>query len=73
MFLYLVNRFAQEEGANNPDAPIIRAALCNVENLLLHQYPDQENIHKNDFRFPASKILSSTDVNQLWLPSNHCL
>ena len=47
MFLYLVDRFAQEVGSNDPDAPIVMAALRDAENLMLHQYPDRENIRTN--------------------------
>ena len=54
MFLYLVDRFAQEVGANHPDAPVVMAALRNVENLILHQHPDRDNIR--------------TDVQRLRLP-----
>ena len=62
MFLYLVNRFAQEVGANNPDAPIVMAGLCAVENLILHQHPDRENIHTNvqQKRLPFTCIQSLT-------------
>jgi hypothetical protein len=34
-------------GANNPDAPVVMAALRNVENLILHQHPDRDNICTN--------------------------
>ena len=44
MFLYMVDRFAQEVGANHPDAPIIMAALRDAENLMLHEHPDRNNI-----------------------------
>jgi hypothetical protein len=44
MFLYLVERFAQEVGANHPDAPVIMAALRDAENLMLHEHPDRSNI-----------------------------
>ena len=47
MFLYLVDRFAQEVGANHPDAPVIMAALRDVENLMLHEHPDRNNIYTN--------------------------
>ena len=47
MFLYLVDRFSQEVGANDPDAPIVMAGLRAVENLILHQHPDRENIRTN--------------------------
>ena len=35
LFLYLVDRFAQEVGANHPDAPIVMAGLRAVENLII--------------------------------------
>ena len=45
MFLYMVDRFAQEVGANHPDAPVIMAALQDEENLMmLHEHPDRNNI-----------------------------
>jgi len=40
MFLFLVERFAQEVGANHPNAPVIMAALRDAQNLMLHEHPD---------------------------------
>jgi hypothetical protein len=47
MFLYLVDRFSQEMGANDPDAPVVEASLRAVENQILYQHPDRENIRTN--------------------------
>jgi hypothetical protein len=58
MFLYLVDRFAQEMGANDPDAPIVEASLRAVENQILYQHPDCENIRTNvqQLRLPFTCI-----------------
>jgi hypothetical protein len=50
MFLYLVDQFAQEQGANHPDAPVIMAALHDAENLMLHEHSDRNNIRTNNIR-----------------------
>jgi hypothetical protein len=47
MFLYLVNQFTQEQGANHPDAPVIMAALHDAENLMFYEHSDLINIRTN--------------------------
>ena len=66
MFLYLVDRFAQEVGTNHPDATVIMAALRDVENLMLQiKITSAPLCNVVSSHFPASRIQSLT--SSIWM------